>query len=228
MTRKCALASGLLTLGFTLLLSSSVLAQFDGDYAIANWAEIRDGFPPAGGGEVDTSGAPATILLQGGDDGCDEFDGPQFAGMTRAEIIQGASPGDDPCLLMFVVEITGTGTLSFEWDYETEDVDGPSYDVFGYILNGDLTQLSDDDGADIQSGTTNLSVSEGDDFGFYIDCTDCAEGPASVTISQFSAPSGTAPPPPPAVGVPVNSTYVLILLTLLLIGLGLIFIRAGR
>jgi len=45
MTRICPLVSGLVILGSTLFLSTPVLAQFDGDYAIANWAEIRDGSP---------------------------------------------------------------------------------------------------------------------------------------------------------------------------------------
>ncbi len=216
-----------LAMGLSLFLSPSVLAQFDGDYSIANWTEIQSGFPPAGGGEVDTSGAPASILLQGGDDSCDILNGPQFDGLSRAERIQQARFLDDGCLLVFTAEITGTGTLGFRWDYETEDVDGPEFDVFGYVLNGELTQLSDDGGADIQSDITTVSVTQGDDFGFYIDCTDCEEGAASVVISEFSAP-GAPTSQPSAVSVPVNSPTALILLTMLLIALGLAAIRAGR
>ncbi|MCC5865549.1 MAG: hypothetical protein JJU31_10550 [Wenzhouxiangella sp.] len=227
MTTKHSFVFGLTILGFTLVLSTSALAQFDGDYAIANWTEIREGTPPAGGGEIDTSGAPASILLQGGDDGCDDGGVPESDASGRGAVILGGPPSVS-CLLLFLVEITASGTLSFQWDYETEDVDGPEYDVFGYVLNGLQTQLSDDEGGDIQSGTASLSVSEGDEFGFYMDCTDCQEGPASIIISQFSAPSGTTPPPPPAIAVPANSPSALILLALLLAGLALVFIRSGQ
>lgn len=227
MTRKSLFVSGLTILGFMLFLATPALAQFDGDYAVANWTEVREGTPPAGGGEIDTSGAPASILIQGGDDGCDDGSIPESDASGRAAIILGGPPSGT-CLLLFQVEITASGTLSFQWDYETEDVDGPEYDVFGYVLNGLQTQLSDDQGDDIQSGTASLSVSEGDEFGFYMDCTDCQEGPASVIISQFSAPSGTTPPPPPAIAVPVNSPTALILLALLLAGLALVFIRNGQ
>lgn len=227
MIRKWPFSIGVIALGLLLVLSTPVLAQFDGDYAIANWSETRIGDPPAGGGEVDVSGAPASIVLQGGDDGCDggfQGPGPQASGRVRGD---GGPLPEFSCLLLFVVDITGTGTLSFRWDYETDDEDGPEFDLFGYLLNGVPTQLSVDEGDDIQSGTASLNVSDGDEFGFFIDCTDCEGGPASVTISQFSAPSGAAPPPA-AVSVPVNSPFALILLTLLLTGLGLIAIRVGR
>lgn len=224
--QKNFFALAIITLG--LFISSPLLAQFSGDYAVANWEEILLGSPPAGGGEVDLAAAPASIQLLGGDDGCDFSGGKGLENMTRAERLQGL-PLDEECLLLFVIELTGGGTVSFQWDYETLDIDGPSYDVFGYVLNGDFVQLSDDDGPDAQSGLESIGVNSADEFGFYIDCTDCGEGPASVQISQFTAPAGTAPPPPPApLAVPVNSLAALALLALLLAGLGTWAIRAGR
>jgi PEP-CTERM motif len=46
-----------------------------------------------------------------------------------------------------------------------------------------LTQLTDDDGADEQSGTQSVSLSAGNIFGFYIDSTDGAEGEASAAVA---------------------------------------------
>ena len=80
--------------------------------------------------------------------------------------------------------------MSFDWGYETTDFDGPSFEQFGFLLNGLFTQLSDDNGGISQSGSEAFAVSFPDVFGFRLDCTDCISGPAFVTISNFSAPLG--------------------------------------
>lgn len=149
----------------------SAWADFSGTYAPANWTTTLQGNPPAGGGTVDTSNAPASITLNGGDDDCSEA----------------------PCYLDYTIEAPATGSVSFHWEYETQDGDGASYDLFLLLHDGTEIQLSDDAGADIQSGDHTFEVTAGQTFGFRLDCTDCAVGPASATISNFIAPLAQAP-----------------------------------
>src|SRR5262245_18522750 len=149
-------------------------ADFVGPYAVINWTTTLTGSPPGGGGTVDTSGAPASIEIVGGDLGCD----PQ------------------PCNLDFTIAAVASGLVSFDWNYETTDTDGPAFDLFGFLLNGAFTQLSDDSGGISQSGSETFPVSLGDVFGFRLDCTDCAFGPAFATISNFSGPLAAVVPEP--------------------------------
>ncbi len=91
-------------------------ADFTGPYAPAN-ATITTSH----GGSVDTSSAPASITINGANDES-HYDSDQLYGFT----------------------IPFAGTLSFDWAYTTFDVDGPSFDPFGYIYNGTFFQLTDD------------------------------------------------------------------------------------
>lgn len=83
------------------------------------------------------------------------------------------------------IEIPVDGTVSFDWDYETSDVDGPGLDDFGYLLNGTFYQLSDDDGDDIQSGSAVIPVNAGDEFGFRQNAVDGVLGEAITEINNF-------------------------------------------
>jgi hypothetical protein len=49
---------------------ASVL-DFTGPFAVANWTTTLNGVPPGGGAPagVDTSGAPLSVTINGGDDG---------------------------------------------------------------------------------------------------------------------------------------------------------------
>ena len=177
-------------LGLAILLSTvvfvrPVLADFVGPYAVNNWTTTLTGTPPGGGSTINTLGAPASIQILGGNSGCTVF----------------------PCTIDFTLAAVASGSVSFDWDYESFDVGGPFFERFGFLLNGVFTQLSDDGGPDVQSGSESLTVSLGDVFGFRHDCLDCIEGPANITISSFNAPVGTAIPEPS---------------TLLLLGAGLL------
>ena len=87
--------------------------------------------------------------------------------------------------------------LSFDWDYETEDVRGPFYDLAGYAVAGVETPLSDPFfGADTQSGSViDLLVAPGQTFAFYVVSFDNWDGPAQITISNFTAVLTPEPSP---------------------------------
>lgn len=155
------------TLSLTLAEPAHALG-FTGPYAPINFTlenNNADGF-------VDTSGAPASISITGGNQG-----GGGFGSTT------------------FLTTAPGAGQVSFDWLYNTLDADGPSFDPFGYILNGFFTQLTDNAGANSQSGTASFNVLLGDIFGFEVQTTDNIAGRATATISNFSAPE---PIPTPA------------------------------
>ncbi|MBA6411607.1 IPTL-CTERM sorting domain-containing protein [Parahaliea sp. F7430] len=175
------------------IFAAPSFAGFSGSYAPSNWSTTLTGTPPGGGGAaVDTSGAPNQIVLIGGDDDC-----------------------DDDCELQYTTSVAATGTLSFNWSYSTTDVDGPEYDVFIILHDGSREQLSDDAGPATQSGSKSLNVSAGDTFGFALNCEDCIEGAAEVTISAFNAPEPAVATE--ATAVPTLPLWGLALLTLLLL-----------
>lgn len=166
-------------LGLVILLSIAVfvppvLADFIGPYDVSNWTTTLIGTPPGGGSTIDTSGAPASIQILGGNSGCIVFQ----------------------CAVSFTIAAVASGVVNFHWDYESFDESGPIFETFGFLLNGVFTQLSDDGGANVQSGNESFSVSLGDVFGFGHDCVDCLFGAADTTISSFNAPVGAAIPEP--------------------------------
>lgn len=84
-----------------------------------------------------------------------------------------------------------SGEFSFDWDYSTTDVDGPALDVAFYV-NGNLIQLSDNNGPDVQSGSLTVNCLAGDVIGFAIDGTDGALGAATLVISNFTTGSANS------------------------------------
>jgi hypothetical protein len=155
------------TLGLTLAKPAHALG-FTGSYAPANFTLVNNN----ANGSVNTSGAPASISITGGDNGSFQ-------------------PGSTT----FFTTAAAAGLVSFDWNYITQDVDGPNFDPFGYVLNGFFTQLTNDDGADSQFGTASFNVALGDIFGFEVQTVDNAFGGATATISNFNAPE---PIPTPA------------------------------
>ncbi len=137
------------------------VSGFSGPFAPANWTFDADD----GDGSVDTSGAPDSITLFGSDDG--------------------SNTGNNTT---FCIDIPGAndGILQFGWDYETLDVDGPSWDPFGYAVNGTITQLTDDDGANEQSGSVNISIDASDNFCFVANSVDNLFDRSITILSNFS------------------------------------------
>ncbi len=137
---------------------------FQNEYNPANWAFNNN----STGGTVDTTNAPTSITLTGGDNGT--------IGNTD-----------------YTITAPDSGLVSGNWNYTTLDVDGSAFDLLSYILNGAGTQLSNDGGSTSQSGTFSFSVVQGDVFGFRIFTIDGGGGAASTTFSSFSAPSAAVP-----------------------------------
>ena len=163
--------------GATLGLATSpvqALTQFAGTYAPANWTRSI-----GGDGSIDTSGAPASITLIGANDGS-----------LSSPIARNTD---------FTIAAPSPGTVSFDWSYDTED--DPEWDPFGYLLNGSFTQLTDNGGSNVQSGTASFSVLAGDVFGLRQNSEDSDYGRASTTISNFNGPLPSVPGPLPLLGI---------------------------
>jgi hypothetical protein len=158
-------------LGAALLFVASpqakaVIVGFEGPYAPANWTLTTNG----GDGSVVTLGAPTSITLIGNNNDV------------------GANTD-------FTTLAVGDGLVSFSWNYETFDNGGPGWDPFGYLLGGVFTQLTDDSGAQTQSGTASFSVLAGQTFGFRVNSVDGTFGPAQSIISSFEVGSAAVPEP---------------------------------
>jgi len=165
--------SAVASLSAALMLVVSPQAQasivgFQGPYDPANWTLTTNG----GNGSVDTSGAPASVMLVGSDAG------------SFSQIFTD-----------FTTLAVGDGLVSFSWDYITFDSGGPSWDPFGYLLGGTFTQLTDNGGGQSQSGSASFSVLAGQTFGFRVNSVDDTTGPAQSIISSFEAPGAAIPEP---------------------------------
>jgi hypothetical protein len=126
-------------------------------------------------GSISTGGAPASITLTGADNG----------GGTKNTDLTIAAPSG--------------GTVSVNWSYSTAE--NQFYDRFGYLLNGAFTQLTDNSGAQNQTGSASFNVLAGDVFGFRQNSVDSIFGRASTTISNFNGPvAASVPGPLPLLG----------------------------
>jgi len=164
MMRRFILCSFFLSvICFTLTGGASAsTVEFDGIYDPSNWTLTNTNSD----GSVNTTGAPSSISITGGDNYNEE-----------------SNPGDTD----FTITSPLDGNVSFDWDYSSLNA-SPDWDPFGYLLNGTFYQLTKDDGSVNQSESTSFSVSSGDIFGFRAHTVDNALGSATTTISNFSAP----------------------------------------
>ena len=137
------------------------VSGFSGPFDPLNWTFDADG----GDGSVNTSGAPNSITLFGSDDQSNTANNTTFC-----------------------IDIPGSnsGLLSFDWDYETLDVDGPIWDPFGYAVNGTITQLTNNGGPNQQSGSVSISIDAGDNFCFVARSVDNLFDRSITDISSFS------------------------------------------
>jgi hypothetical protein len=176
MLRKSVIAAAVLMSAAVISVptASAGIQDFTGPFAVGNWDATLAGLPPGGGDPagVDTSGAPGSVKLTGGDSGCDNY-------------FDSGIPG--PCATNFTITLPTTlDRVSFHWDYTTND-NGAEIDPFGVLINGVFTALTDPNLGN-QSGDFSMSGLAGAVFGFSINCTDCILGEATATISQFAVP----------------------------------------
>lgn len=192
---------GLACEGSTVTLTSTSGPQtpqsgFVGLYNVANWTfgnSNADGF-------VDTTAAPSSIALTGGNNGSD-------------------GSGDSN----FTITIPATTTISFDWSYSTGD--GAQFDIPRVVVNGSIiTDMTgyDTGGANSQSGSMTVNVNAGDTFAFNMRTTDNVFGAATVVISNLSVLVGpqllwtatnggtiVGPNNEPTVDVTTSGTYTL-------------------
>ena len=140
---------------------------FNGAYDPTQWTTTILGTPPLGSAVFAASHTMLTI--NGGD--------------SATGCLGGVAGFPGPC----EVDVTSKNPrnlFSFHWDYNTNDI-GAGFDQFGLLLNGIHTVLSDLGGPLHQSG--NIFIAANTQFGWYINCTDCTGGAATVNITQFTA-----------------------------------------
>lgn len=140
--------------------ASANVVVFTGDYSLSNWTSSTEG-----DGSIVLNGSPWSPLgltLTSADNG---------GGMTNQD---------------FTIVSTLAGIVNFSWDYATNDKDGPSYDGFGWLLNNNFFEISDDSGSNSQAGTSSFAVNIGDTFGFRQSSSDSVFGSGSTAVSQFS------------------------------------------
>ena len=130
---------------------------------------------------------------------------PPTAAITTSPTIVSLTSGDDPMNVgqatttTFSILITVSGTISFDWLYASSNSDA-TFDPFGYFVNTNETQLTDDVGGVNQGPFTAgpIAVMAGDTFGFYQRTIDNEDGAATTRISGFSGPGQLAAVPEPA------------------------------
>lgn len=160
----------------SVLIAPAAHADFSGSYAIGLWNSVING------GTIDTSGAPGSVSLVSNN-----------AGTLNAN--------QDLTFTAFE-----NATISFDWEFTTTDsgtatTASAQWDPFGYLLGGSFVQLTNNNGADLQSGSVSFDVFVGDVFGFRANTVDGIAGAATTVIGNFQAlgPAPAVVPLPPAV-----------------------------
>ena len=151
----------LILLLFLVTIQANSQTNFTGAYDIQNWTFTNVNAD----GNVNTTNAPNSISLTGGDN-------------------QSNTMGDTN----YIVTTPAAGTISFNWAYSTTD--GSNYDFPNIItsVNGVKTLFPGYDfyGSQIQSGIISLNVNAGEQFGFNFTTTDNIGNAATITISNFN------------------------------------------
>ena len=97
--------------------------------------------------------------------------------------ISGDNLSGNPGFTDFKVNIIQGMTVSFDWHYTT--LDGPTFDTFGYLLNGAYTELTHVNNGNTQNGTASVLVAPGDVFGFRSYSLDNVFGASVTTVNNF-------------------------------------------
>lgn len=155
----------------TCLSAQAQVIDFTGPYAPATWTTTS-----LGSAQGSSSATSSTLSITGGDTGCPGG----IAGVIG------------PCEIRYVTSDI-QNPFSFHWVYTSSDARGPAEDIFGILVDGVRSVLSDSSGSFTQAG--DLLVNASTSFGWFINCTDCTQGAATATISQFRAGTAALPEP---------------------------------
>lgn len=173
---KYSFAVAVMSLG--LVASLPAEGAFSGAFAPGTWTTtfIGDVAPPGpvDNGTVDTSGAPASVTIIGGDD-------PSNPVGNFNSCVGGGLLG---CEIRYSHAAAG-GPVSFSWSYSTVDSCGAQCDLFGVLLGGVEHLLSDPGGLASQSGSFGVGNVP---LVFFVASLDGAAGPARVVISALTVP----------------------------------------
>ena len=152
---------------------AGTIIGFTGEYDVSNWTTTFTS--SCNGCSTTTSATELTLVGADGPEAIDQFTDRTITALTDA-------------------------IITFSWEYET--LDDPYWDLFGIIYNDGsgvlFTQLSNDAGTIVQTGSLSFAVDTGDIFGFRVWSVDSINGAATGTISNFSVESeggGTVPEP---------------------------------
>jgi hypothetical protein len=140
--------------------TATAQADFSGPYDHANWT-----FTQAGNSSF--SATLTTLTLNGSSNAT------TFNALTTYSIAADAS-----------------GTVSFNWNYSSNDTGG--YDYAGFYINGAFTTLAFN--STQGSGSISRTVNQGDDIGFWVFSVDSVNAPGILNISNFSGPVGIPEP----------------------------------
>lgn len=181
---KSSTLGALLSIVFaTPAFAAFVGAADPGLWTTSNTGTLIGGSPTLGS----ASFSPTTLLLTGSNSSSPDpanFE-PGCAGGIYGDLTS-------PCQTQTV--LAGAGTYSFDWSYETFDNGGPGGDIFGVLIDGTRIAISDPGGPVAQPGG-HLSFNASTSFGFFINCTDCIEGGAAASITNFESTNVAIPEP---------------------------------
>ena len=112
-------------------------------------------------------------------------------------VLTGGNNGSGtPGTTNFLVAAAGTGLVTFNFSYSS--LDAVLAEVVGYMVGSSFNLLADRDGT---SGPVSFAVTAGQTFGFRIATEDNTGEPGILTVSNFSAPTGSAVPEPSTLGL---------------------------
>jgi hypothetical protein len=95
-------------------------------------------------------------------------------------------PEATDALTQTTISVVSNGTVTFSWNFTTEDEDGSGFDL-GYYINGTRYDLVDASGDITQIGVVAIEVTTGDLLGFGVDEIDGCCGGGFLTITNFTA-----------------------------------------
>ena len=179
MNKVIAIATAMLGLVMSAPAGANVIGFTDG-FAVGSWTVNFTGTLLTPGGSLGSVTETSTTFTLVGGNGISPDPGnfvPDCSGATYGIL--------GPCEVDVFHTAAPFQTFQFHWAYTTADSGGPAGDIFGMLINGNRIQLSDPGGPISQSG--NVTANALTSIGWFVNCTDCIEGAATATITNFVA-----------------------------------------